>query len=189
MVYVALLRGINVGGKNKVEMRRLKATFEEAGMGNVVTYINSGNVVFTDNRRKAPRIAEVLEEAIAQDLGFEIKVLIRDLPAIRKVIKALPEKWTNDTSMRCDVMFLWEQYDRKAVLEELPIKPEIEDVEYVPGAVLWRVDRENVMKSRMSKVVGTDLYKGMTIRNCNTVSKVAQMMEAADRESRSKARG
>ena len=81
MIYVALLRGINVGGKNKVEMRKLKATFEDAGMGNVTTYINSGNVVFTDNRRKPPRIVSVLEEAIAADLGFEIKVLIRDFPA------------------------------------------------------------------------------------------------------------
>ena len=188
MVYAALLRGINVGVKNKVEMRRLKATFEEAGMSNVATYINSGNVVFTDNRRKAPKIAKVLEEAIAQDLGFEIRVLIRDLPAIRKVIKGLPENWTNDKSMRCDVMFLWEMFDRKDVLEELPIKPDIDDVKYVPGAVLWRIDRQNVMKSRMSKVVGTDLYRGMTIRNCNTVRKLADMMEAAQRESRSKAR-
>ena len=189
MVYVALLRGINVGGKNKVEMRRLKATFEEAGMTDVATYINSGNVVFSDKRRKAPKITEVLEEAIAQAVGFEIKVLIRDLPAIRKVIKALPEVWTNDKSMRCDVMFLWEQHDRKGVLQELPIKPDIEDVKYIPGAVLWRIDRENVMKSRMSKVVGTALYKGMTIRNCNTVRKLAVMMEAADHESRSKVRG
>ena len=189
MVYVALLRGINVGGKNKVEMSKLKVTFEEAGISNVTTYINSGNVVFTDNRRKAPRISEVLEEAIAADFGLEIKVLIRDRPAIKKVMKALPDEWTNDARMRCDVMFLWERFDRADVLNELRIKPEIEDVVYVPGAVIWRVDRDNVMKSRMTKVVGTDLYRGMTIRNCNTVRKLAGMMEAVDQESRSQARG
>lgn len=177
MIYVALLRGINVGGKNKVEMRKLKSTFERAGMSDVTTYINSGNVVFKDNRRKPPTIISVLEKAIEKDLGLSIKVLIRDLPAIRKVIKALPDSWTNDTTMRCDVMFLWENFDRKSVLNELTIKPELEDVIYIPGAIVWRVDRSNVMKSRVPKMIGTDLYRGMTIRNCNTVRKLAELME------------
>ena len=179
MIYVALLRGINVGGKNKVDMRKLKATFEESGMSDVTTYINSGNVVFKDNRRKAPKIMSVLEESIAADIGLQIKVLVRDLPAIRKVIKAIPAAWTTDANMRCDVMFLWEGFDRKDVLKEWKIKPEIEDVIYVPGAVIWRIDRSNVNKSRMTKVVGTDLYKAMTIRNSNTVRKLAEMMESA----------
>ena len=179
MIYVALLRGINVGGKNKVDMRKLKATFEESGMGDVGTYINSGNVVFRDNRRKSPRITSVLEEAIAADIGLQIKVLVRDLPAIRKVIKALPDTWTTDATMRCDVMFLWQGFDRTDVLKEWKIKPEIEDVVYVPGAVIWRIDRSNQTKSRMTKVVGTDLYRAMTIRNSNTVRKLAEMMESA----------
>lgn len=179
MIYVALLRGINVGGKNKVDMRKLKATFEESGMSDVATYINSGNVVFRDNRRKSPKIMSVLEESIATDTGLQIRVLVRDLPAIKKVIKALPDTWTNDTTMRCDVMFLWEGLDRRDILTELKIKPEIEDVVYVPGAVIWRIDRSNVAKSRLFKIIGTDLYKGMTIRNSNTVRKLAGMMESA----------
>lgn len=180
MTYVALLRGINVGGKNKVEMRKLKSTFEQAGMSNVTTYINSGNVVFTDNRHKPPTIISVLEAAIESDLGLSIKVLIRDLPAIRKVTRALPETWTNDAKMKCDVMFLWKGFDRKDILKELKIKPEIEDVIYVPGAIIWRVDRPNQTRSGLIKIVGTDLYKGMTIRNCNTVRKLAEMMESAE---------
>ncbi|MGH9893204.1 MAG: DUF1697 domain-containing protein, partial [bacterium] len=131
MIYVALLRGINVGGKNKVEMPRLKATFETAGMKDVTTYINSGNVVFRDDRRQAATITKVLEEAIERDFGFSIKVLIRDQPTIKKLIKALPDAWSNDSRMRCDVMFLWEAFDRKDVLKELSWKPEIEDVVYV----------------------------------------------------------
>jgi uncharacterized protein (DUF1697 family) len=91
-------------------------------------------------------------------------VLIRDLPAIKRVTKALPDTWTNDANMKCDVMFLWEGFDRKDV----------------PGAIIWRVDRSNQTKSGMIKIVGTDLYKGMTIRNCNTVRKLAEMMEAAE---------
>ena len=79
--------------------------------------------------------------------------------------------------MRRDVLV--GRFDRKDVLEELTIKPEIEDVKYVPGAVIWRIDRANVTRSRIYKMIGTDLYRGMTIRNCNTVRKLAEMMEAA----------
>ena len=177
MVYVALLRGINVGGKNKMEMARLKATFEAVGMKNVTTYINSGNVVFTDNRRKAATITNTLEKAIEADFGFAIKVLIRDRPSIKKVLRALPDSWSNDSKMRCDVLFLWEPFDKKEVLNELSWKPEIEDVLYVPGAVIWRIDRLNVNRSRLFKIIGSDLYRGLTIRNCNTVRKIAQLMD------------
>lgn len=179
MVYVALLRGINVGGKNKMEMARLKATFEAAGMKGVTTYINSGNVVFNDNRRKAATITKTLEKAIETDFGFAIKVLVRDLPTIRKILKALPDSWTNDSKMRCDVFFLWESFDKKDVLDELKWKPEIENLVYVPGAVIWRIDRANVNRSRLQKMIGTDLYRGMTIRNCNTVRRLGELMETA----------
>lgn len=178
MVYVALLRGINVGGKNKMEMSRLKATFEAAGMKDVTTYINSGNVVFRDNRRKPATITSTLEKAIEVEFGFSIKVLIRDQPSIKQILKAVPDSWTNDSKMRCDVLFLWKQFDKKDILDELSWKPEIEDVVYVSGAVIWRIDRPNVNRSRLFKIIGTDLYRGITIRNCNTVRKLAALMES-----------
>lgn len=176
MIYVTLLRGINVGGKNKMAMPRLKRTFEEVGLTDVTTYINSGNVIFKDSRRKPATIISALEKAIEQDFGFQIKVLIRDLAAIRKTTKAIPDNWTNDKTMRCDVMFLWERFDRKDILAELKIKPNLEDVVYVPGAIIWRVDRTNVNRSGLRQLVGSELYRGMTIRNCNTVRKLAELM-------------
>lgn len=168
-----------MGGKNKMEMARLKVTFETAGMKDVTTYINSGNVVFSDKRRKPATITKTLEKAIETDFGLAIKVLIRDLPSIKKILKALPDSWTNDSDMRCDVFFLWESFDKKDVLNELNWKPEIEDLVYVTGAVIWRIDRTDVNRSRLQKMIGTDLYRGMTIRNCNTVRRLAQLMEEA----------
>ena len=162
-----------------MEMARLKVTFETAGMKDVTTYINSGNVVFSDKRRKPATITKTLEKAIETDFGLAIKVLIRDLPSIKKILKALPDSWTNDSEMRCDVFFLWESFDKKDVLNELKWKPEIEDLVYVTGAVIWRIDRTDVNRSRLQKMIGTDLYRGMTIRNCNTVRRLAQLMEEA----------
>ena len=178
MIYVALLRGVNVGGKNKVEMKQLKAVFEEAGMTSVRTYINSGNVIFSTTTRGRPRLIKLLEDAIAKRFGFRVNVLVRDVKKMRAVVKAMPSHWTNDAKMKCDVMFLWDDVDRPSIVKQLQVKPELEDVRYAPGALIWRVDRKNVTRSGMMKLVGTPIYKRMTIRNCNTTRKLLDLMEA-----------
>lgn len=180
MIYLALLRGINVGGKNKVEMSRLKTTFEALGLTGVRTYINSGNVIFGDKRRKPAKLTSLLEEAIATDFGFPVKVLVREREAMASVAEAIPPSWKDDSTMRCYVMFLWGAVDEPAVVEGLTIKEDIDDVQYVPGAIIWRVDRDNLNRSGMMKVPSSDLYQSMTIRNCNTVRKLAEMAAEAE---------
>ncbi len=194
MVYVALLRGINVGGNNKVDMKRLKLAFEQAGMRQVVTYINSGNIVFSWDAEDAPdggtlspeqeqerkhKLAGILEDVILREFNLPIRVVIRSLEDIRGVIRHLPEAWTNDDTMRSDVLFLWAEADAPEVLDELKFKPEIDRVLYAPGAVLWSVDRANSTRSGMQKLIGTKLYGLMTVRNVNTTRKIHQLMEDA----------
>ena len=178
MVYVALLRGINVGGQRKVDMKRLKAVFEEAGMTSVRTYINSGNVVFSSTVRSKARLAQLLETPIAREFGFKVDVLVRDLKSMRALVKAIPSKWTNDSEMRCDVLFLWGDVARPSVMKQLRFRPEIEDVRYAAGAVIWRIDRKDATRSGVMKLIGTPLYKRITIRNCNTTRKLLDIMEA-----------
>ena len=179
MVYVALLRGINVGGKNKVDMKQLKAAFEDAGMTSVRTYINSGNVIFSSSIRSRGRLTELLEDVTARCCGFKVAVLVRDLKSMRALVKALPKSCVNDTAMKCDVMFLWDDVARPSVVKGLPVKPDIEEVKYVSGALIWRVDRDGVTRSGQMKIIGTPLYKRMTIRNCNTARKLLELMEQA----------
>lgn len=174
MDYVALLRGINVGGKKRVEMARLRGSFERMGFSDVQTYINSGNVIFRHGR--APD-EKAIENALESDFGFEIKVVVRDRKSIETVVEALPDDWVNDATMKCDVMFLWAHVDNPDVLDQVTVKPGIDDVKYVDGALLWRVDRPNVTRSGMNKIAGSELIKEMTIRNCNTVRKLAALME------------
>ncbi|MFT9845960.1 DUF1697 domain-containing protein [Aneurinibacillus sp. REN35] len=180
MVYVALLRGINVGGKNKIDMKLLKKTFERVGMGSVVTYINSGNIIFTVNGQSKTTISYILEEAIHTDFGLQIKVLVRSFDDIKKVIHSLPESWTNDQQMRSDVLFLWDEIDDESVLTNLVIKPEIDTVKYAPGAILWSIEKKNSTKSGMSKLIGSKPYRQMTIRNVNTARKIYELMQAAE---------
>jgi len=178
MVYVALLRGINVGGNRIVDMKTLGNVFEAAGMTDVRTYINSGNVVFSMKLRSRERIAELLEKAIEKRFGFDVDVLVLSAADLRRIVAAIPTKWTNDAAWKCDVFFLWKDVDRPSILDELGVNHEIETVRYTRGAVIWGIDRKNVSKSRLPKLVGTARYKRMTIRNCNTARKLLELTGA-----------
>jgi uncharacterized protein (DUF1697 family) len=176
MVYVALLRGINVGGKNKIQMKLLKETFIRQGMESVVTYINSGNVIFKDTKHTKEEITLLLQNAIFEEFQLDIKVLVRSINDFEQMMKIMPESWKNDESMRADVLFLWEEIDKNTLLDELKNKPQIDTVIYVPGAILWAVDRCNVTKSGLQKLTGTKLIKYMTVRNVNTTRKIYDIM-------------
>lgn len=176
MTYVALLRGINVGGKKKIAMDRLRTAFEGVGMADVRTYINSGNVVFDVARTRRSELTSLLERAIESEFDVPVKVLVKDRKAIKLIRDAIPASWRDDATMRCYVLLLWKDIDKPAIVESLSINDDIDDVKYVPGAVIWRVDRDVLTRSGMMKLPRTDLYRSMTIRNCNTVRKLDELM-------------
>jgi uncharacterized protein (DUF1697 family) len=176
MRYVALLRGINVGGNNRIDMKVLKAVFEAAGMTSVRTYINSGNVIFETDLTGDGAIAALFEEAVERRFGFRVPVLVRNVDEIRSVITALPAHWANDEVTRCDVFFLWDEADTPGILEQLHFDPEMEDVRYTPGAVIRFIDRKNVTRSKLLRIIGTPLFQQMTMRNCNTARKLLELM-------------
>src|SRR5579872_5223359 len=180
MTYVALLRGINVGGKHKVEMVKLKQAFERLGFKDVRTFINSGNVVFQAEGTDEAKLTKTIEAALEREFGFLIKVLVRSRDEIRQLVEALPASWVNDADMKCDVMFLWPELDSPEILKQIPFNPEVEDVRYFPGAVVWRVDRDQIRRGQVLRLVGTDVYKKLTIRNPNTVRKLYALMQSAD---------
>jgi uncharacterized protein (DUF1697 family) len=176
MVYVALLRGINVGGNRAVSMAALKRAFESAGMTHVTTYIASGNVIFSVRATDTAKLAKKLEASLDRAFGLDIRLLIRDLKEMTNLVSSIPKTWVNDKDTKCDVMFLWDEIDSHAILKQLPWNKDIEEIQYVKGAVLWRIDRTHATRSRMTKIVGTPIYKQMTIRNPNTVRKILDLM-------------
>jgi uncharacterized protein (DUF1697 family) len=176
MKYVALLRGINVGGNNKIGMKQLVTALKQAGFRDVSTYINSGNIFFSDKQQDLGKLQEKVEVIIAQEFGLNIKVLLLNKPAVDAIVAAIPDDWTNDTFMRCDVLFLWDKYRAEEIIEHLPAKPGIDTVKHVKGAVIWSIPRDKVTKSGLPKIIGTEIYAHMTIRNCNTARKIQQIM-------------
>jgi uncharacterized protein (DUF1697 family) len=179
MRYVALLRAINVGGKSKVDMPTLRAVFERVGCDDVRTYINSGNVIFRD-QRSAEQLTPIVEDAIEAQFGFAVPALIRDLDTIARLCAEIPDGWTNDSEQRTDVVFLRDEVDTPDLLDRIKFNPEIENVRHVHGALVWNISRRNATRSNLTKLVGTPLYKSISIRNVNTARKLLELMTAIE---------
>ncbi|MFZ1249784.1 MAG: DUF1697 domain-containing protein [Candidatus Saccharimonadales bacterium] len=175
MKYVALLRGINVGGNHRVEMDRLKAVFEAAGYQGVTTYINSGNVVFESVEKP---VAAELQKRIAKEFGFEVPLVVVSANTLCRIADSIPDGWQNDTIQKSDVVFLFPAVDDASIVMKLGMNSDIETGVYVPGALLVNIERRHQSRSSMLKVVGTPLYQHMTIRNINTARKLAELVAA-----------
>jgi len=178
MTYVGFLRGVNVGGKSIVSMAAIKEALIVLGLSDVRTYINSGNIIFSTRASETLRLTSRIEKALEQHTGMAIKVLVMDHAALKKLVDAIPRTWVDDKTMRTYVLLLWKEIDDRRILNSLPIKPGVDELRYTQGAVIWRVDRENVSRSHMNRIVGTPLYKKITMRSANTMRKLNELTGA-----------
>ncbi len=174
MKYIALLRGINVGGNRKVPMQRLKDLFVSLGYANVATYLNSGNVIFETDTEQ-----EVLQKEIPEELkrkfGFEIPTLIKNEKEVNRIANAIPREWKNDSEQKTDVAYLFPEIDSKKIIDDLPVKKEFIDMRYVKGAIIWNVKKKEYNKSHLNKIINLKQYQLMTVRNVNTARFLAGM--------------
>jgi uncharacterized protein (DUF1697 family) len=173
--YVALLRGINVGGRTLVKMADLKACFEQLGFDDVSTYIASGNVLF-ESGDDAAGLATTIEAAIEQRFELPVKVVVLDRASYARIVKAIPKPWIGDGSLRANVAFVRPGTDAKAVVRDLDPDPAIEEVKAVKGAILWATRRDALNRSVMRKLIAGAAYKELTVRNLNTTLKLQELL-------------
>lgn len=176
-VFVALLRGVNVGGNNIISMRTLKESFEKSGFTDVATYINSGNVIFTTKETDARKLEKKIEQILSKDFQLDSKVVVRSLAEIAKLVESLPASWTGDSSLRYNVMFLRHTIDSEKILDDMPIKPEIEKLHYRPGTLLWSAQATQLNQTSMQKLSSRKVFQDMTVRNLNTTKKLYELMK------------
>ena len=121
MRYIALLRGINVTGKNMIKMETLRATFESLGFKNVESYINSGNLAFDCVKTSEAKLVAKLEETIKKDFGISISVMVRERGHIADVLANNPFDGKYETNKQMHVLFMREEMpaDKQAALAEL----------------------------------------------------------------------
>jgi len=178
MKYVILIRGINVGVKNRMSMEVLRKCLEEMGCSNVSTYINSGNVIL-ESGKSAQELKDQIEKALPKsfELSGLIKVLVLTRDKLQSVIDNKPKGFGEEPkNYYSDVIFLM---DIDPVQAMSVFNPR-EGVDKIwPGkSVIYsqRLGSERT-KSRLSKIVGTPAYKSMTIRTWNTTTKLLKMLK------------
>jgi uncharacterized protein (DUF1697 family) len=174
---LVLLRGINVGGRNKIPMLALRDAFTAMGFRDPETYIQSGNVIVGSRRANGPRTVAAIEVGLSEAFGYEARVVVRDLPEMTTVARQIPKDWrVDDTSTRYYVMFTTAGVSPKALLRDLSPKPDIEAVKAGTYALYWSAPFATLTKTTMVKMSSHPAYAEMTIRNLRTTRTLLEMM-------------
>jgi len=183
-VFVALLRGVNVGGNNMISMKSLKESFTALGFEQVTTYINSGNIIFKTEETDPRKLEKKIEQMLVKEHQLDSRVVIRSLAEMEELVKSLPRSWGEDSRWRYNVIFLRHTVDSEEILTDVPIKKDIEEVFYRPGTLLWSAQVDELNRTNMLKLASRRLYQEMTVRNTNTTRKLCELMKkAADSDS------
>ena len=182
--YVILLRGINVGGKNKVPMADLRKCLEEQGFTDVSTYIASGNVILKSdkdpNEIKA-QIEGILPENFTLDDGF-IKVLVLSYQQFQAIIDNKPKGFGEQPEKyHSDAIFLMD-IDSAQVMPAFNPREGVDQIWAGNGVIYSQRLSAQRTKSRLNKVMESPFYKSMTIRNWNTTTKLLEILRQTDTE-------
>ena len=176
MRYIALLRGINVGGNNKVPMADLRACFEAAGYVDVKTYINSGNVIFTSDETDLVKLVKKCEEYIEKQFGFPVRVSVVSSEQLRQALEHAPSWWDKDPVSKHNAIFVIAPATAEKVMEAVgEPKAEYEQVASYGSVIFWSAPISTFGRSRWAKIVGTTAYRDITIRNANTTKKLLEL--------------
>ena len=176
--YALLVRGINVGGKNKVVMAQLRQELTELGLGKVETYINSGNIFFTSTDPKA-RLVEELETFFAVNYPFIQSFSLLSQEDYEEELKNLPAWWSEDLA-RKDVLFYTEGLDVDQVIEKVnSLELEDEVVHFGKLGIFWgKYSEESYYETAYHKyLLKMPFYRQITIRNAKTFDKIGQMIK------------
>ncbi len=176
-IFVALLRGVNVGGKNMISMSSLKGSSERMGFRDVSTYINSGNILFKAKEGDARKLERKIERMLSREYKLECKVVVRSYSEMANLVENLPADWIGDNRWKYNVIFLRHPIDSENVLEGLKPKSDIEQVVYHPGALLWSARMSDLARATMLKLPSQEIYQDMTVRNLNTTKKLYELMK------------
>lgn len=174
MKYVALLRGINVGKGARVPMKSLKALLEGLALSDVLTYLNSGNVVF-DSTLSVSDLTRLIEDELERAFGATIPTLVKTSAEMIAIAQSIPSEWGSNAGEQTYVAYLFSDVDKPSLVSELPVKRQFMSIFYTPGAIVWNIKRENYNRSQITKIVGHSSYARMTTRNLNTARKLAAL--------------
>lgn len=179
--YLALLRGINVGGNNMIKMADLKLCLESAGYQNVVTYIQSGNVLFEAPKTDDPTLERELERILSETFNhYKAWVTVRSLDDMQRIVDQAPAGFGRP-DYRCDVLFVRSPLtpvDAMKDVMSIGLKEGVDTAATGKSVLYFARLADRATSSRLSRIISLPMYQDMTIRNWNTTTKLLAMMQA-----------
>ena len=175
--FIALLRGVNVGGNNKLPMKELAAMFHAAGCVWAETYIQSGNVVFGSSGTSNAELMVRIERMLAASFDYEASVVVRSRRQMRAIVDGAPRGFGADPDRyRSDVIFVKPPLTAKAACAPGPTKEGVDRAWAGTGVLYYERLTARATQSRLSAIVSMPLYRSVTIRNWNTTTKLLRLL-------------
>jgi uncharacterized protein (DUF1697 family) len=177
--YVALLRGINVGGHNIIKMTDLKACFETLGLQDVSTYIQSGNVIFSSDELGIAKLTEQIESALSKTFNYKSRLVLRSKKQLKAIITKAPKGFgTKPDTYRYDVIFLKGPLTAAKAMKSVTMEEGVDKVYAGTGVLYFSRLISKASQSHIARLVTLPVSQNMTIRNWNTTTKLLALMEA-----------
>ena len=175
--YLALLRGINVGGKNVIKMADLRNCFKAEGFRDVVTYIQSGNVIFRSPSTGLRILTNRIEEMLAAAFDYEASVVLRSRKQMRAVVSEAPEEFgERPETYRYDTLFLKAPLTATAAMECIPARSGVDETWSGNGVLYYSRRIDQASRSYLSRLASMPVYQRMTVRNWNSTTRLLELM-------------
>ncbi|MDR2825071.1 MAG: DUF1697 domain-containing protein [Prevotellaceae bacterium] len=175
--YVALLRGINVGGNNSVKMDELRKMFEKTGFSNVKTYIQTGNVIFEAIEKDKSKLIEKIEERLFKETKNKINIVLLTFSEMKEIIYRKPENFGgNNEEYKYDVLFLIEPLKAADAVKEFDPREGVDKLYSGKNVLYHSILKKERTKSHLSKIIESVIYSKLSIRNWNTAKKLYELM-------------
>lgn len=178
MKYIALLRGVNIIGKNKIAMNELKKVLEENNYQNVTTHLNSGNVILKTSLDNKENIAKNISEIIKDNFNLDIPVFVLNETELEDILNNAPDWWKTDNKEIYDnLIFIMPPTKYKDVYDEIGLPSDgIDKINNYKNSIFWSFDLKNYRKSNWwIKTASTNIKDRITIRTANTMRKILAM--------------
>jgi uncharacterized protein (DUF1697 family) len=175
--YIALLRGINVGGKNIIKMEQLKQVFDNMGFSDVKTYIQSGNIIFQTSESDKLKLTDSIENQLQKSFFVEIKTLVLTADDLAETVENAPEDFgTEPEKFRYDMWFILPPTMVNEVVSNLRLREGVDFLQAGKSVIYTSRPTSQMGKSYFSKIMQTQISKNFTIRNWNTTTKILELI-------------
>lgn len=175
--YLALLRGINVGGNNIIKMADLKACFESLGLTDVVTYIQSGNVIFKSAEKDKAKLTKMIEAGLSKRFNYEARLVVISYKQLKQTVDDAPRGFGKELDkFKYDVIFLKEPLTAKEAMKSVSMKEGVDNGSSGKDVLYFSRLTARASSSHLTKIIGMPVYQNMTIRNWNTTTKLLALM-------------